>query len=185
MKKKLNRGFTLIELLVVIAIIGLLSTVVLASLNTARMRAKDSQRVQQLQQLVNALELYALDNNGIYPSPTASDGGACSSCVSALANYLTPATGKKYMPALPVDSKWGDTSNGFRYQRCDDMKSFTILTGHETGTNVGTNVNGPTGGVGGWCHLRNSTTPNYGDGNPSCWMTSTNQATYGWCDQEM
>jgi prepilin-type N-terminal cleavage/methylation domain-containing protein len=33
--KKLARGFTLIELLVVIAIIGILSAVVLASLNTA------------------------------------------------------------------------------------------------------------------------------------------------------
>ena len=60
---KSKSGFTLIELLVVIAIIGILSSVVLASLNTARAKARDARRVTDLKQLQIALELYFDTNN--------------------------------------------------------------------------------------------------------------------------
>lgn len=63
---KANRGFTLIELLVVIAIIGILSSVVLASLNSAREKSRDAKRVSDIRQLTLALELY-FDSNGTYP----------------------------------------------------------------------------------------------------------------------
>ncbi|HEY9582960.1 MAG TPA: type II secretion system protein [Candidatus Paceibacterota bacterium] len=64
---KRNKGFTLIELLVVIAIIGILSSVVLASLNTAREKARDARRISDIKQLQLALELSADDNDGNYP----------------------------------------------------------------------------------------------------------------------
>lgn len=66
MKVSTKRGFTLIELLVVIAIIGILSSVVLASLNSARKKGRDARRVADVKQLQLALEL-SYDANGSYP----------------------------------------------------------------------------------------------------------------------
>ncbi|MBI2099480.1 prepilin-type N-terminal cleavage/methylation domain-containing protein [Candidatus Uhrbacteria bacterium] len=64
--KRNHKGFTLIELLVVIAIIGLLSTLAVVALNTARSKSRDAKRVADVKQLQTALELYSGDNNG-YP----------------------------------------------------------------------------------------------------------------------
>lgn len=58
-----NKGFTLIELLVVIAIIGILSSVVLASLNTARNKGSNAAIKSQMSSLRQEAELY-YDNNG-------------------------------------------------------------------------------------------------------------------------
>jgi prepilin-type N-terminal cleavage/methylation domain-containing protein len=59
-----KRGFTIIELLVVIAIIGLLSAVVLASLNTARAKARNAERQSDIHQIFLALTQYNIDKDG-------------------------------------------------------------------------------------------------------------------------
>ncbi len=81
--KSFAKGFTLIELLVVIAIIGILASIVLASLNGARSKARDTRRQSDIITIAKALELYNLDKN-VYPT--------CSFPTNNLAGHITSMT---------------------------------------------------------------------------------------------
>lgn len=87
--QRLSGGFTLIELLVVIAIIGILSSVVLASLNSARVKGRDARRISDVKQLQLALELY-YDNNQSYPAATYALGNASTSLAALVTgNFIS------------------------------------------------------------------------------------------------
>ncbi len=76
-KTYLQRGFTLIELLVVIAIIGILSSVVLASLNTARGKGSDAVIKENLAGIRSQMELLYGDT-GVYGAADVTTAAACS-----------------------------------------------------------------------------------------------------------
>ena len=70
-----NKAFTLIELLIVIAVIGLISTLAMTALNSARKKARDARRLSDVKQIIIALELY-YDEYKKYPGSTSSYGEA-------------------------------------------------------------------------------------------------------------
>lgn len=80
---RLNRGFTLIELLVVIAIIGILSSVVLASLNTARNKGADAAVKSNLNNVRAQAELYYDGNGNSYASVCSAAGGIATGVAAA------------------------------------------------------------------------------------------------------
>lgn len=83
-----KKGFTLIELVVVVAIIGLLSTLAVVALGSARTKARDSVRLSDLKQIQLALESFYRDQNS-YPSIA---GGATSLVLgSPSASCLNPS----------------------------------------------------------------------------------------------
>ncbi len=115
-----SRGFTLIELLVVIAIIGTLSGVVLASLNTARSKARDAQRQSDIREVYKALQLYWLDNNAypstgginnVYMDPGCRTSGNASDSITA--NWVPELVSRGYMGKLPQDPRPIDTASGY------------------------------------------------------------------------
>lgn len=109
-------GFTVVELLIVIVVIAILAAVSVVGFSNVQAKARDSQRVNDIEAIAKALELYYVDN-GRYPTSHCNSGGspACpspknendawASTTDGSWNVLEWALVPKYMDQLPVDPK--------------------------------------------------------------------------------
>lgn len=104
--KKIQRGFTLIELLVVIAIIGILSAVVLASLNTARSKGQDAAVMSDLDGIRTQAGIYSTAN-GKYGTNALVE----SDCAASDNLFADPTVVKQVAGALTANSGGTVTCN--------------------------------------------------------------------------
>lgn len=115
---KIARGFTLIELLVVIAIIGVLSSVVTASMNKARQKSRDTRRLTDLKAIQTAFELYYDDNNS-YPhdpsGPFSQFRSECPSWGGYSRDDVAPGLVPTYLKAFPQDPQMNSATNSCCY----------------------------------------------------------------------
>jgi len=123
-----QRGFTLLEILIVIAIIGILAAVVLASLNSSRVKARDAQRVAQLKEVEKALAIY-YTTNGRYPA----GGGSGDTAPLVQTSIPSALVTGGLLGSLPTDPIYSDPDAGYFYcSKGPDYDGYVLLANIES-----------------------------------------------------
>lgn len=123
--KNIFKGFTLIELLIVIAILGILTTILVVSVNPGRQFAKahDTERETDLVGILSAILQYSSEHSGDFPdtdgNPATSNFPTSATCIGSNVGCFNLAgageTGETiipvYMADMPQDPKTGTAGN--------------------------------------------------------------------------
>lgn len=115
-----QQGFTLVELLVVIAIIGVLASIVIASLGSTQSKARDARRMEDIDSWRKALALN-LVTSGTYPiqtSTTTLDGTDPVSAVLIASGDLPTAPKDPQSPVYDYTYISNATGNNYTLSFC-------------------------------------------------------------------
>ncbi len=130
-----RRGFTVLEALIVLAVFGLLATLAVLSLNSARASLRDAQRLSDVSVVRSALSQYWLDK-ATYPQTAGVDLGMTGSNSDMLsaAGFVasTDPTQPVYLNRVPTGPKSGEY---YRYH--GGANGYSIRFQTETDTDLG------------------------------------------------
>ena len=137
MPGKINskRGFTLIELLVVISIIALLASIIFSAVTAARSKARDAERISDMRQLSNAINLYFSDKGSLPRNQT----GWCTT-VSNATNGWGPAFQADLVPTyigkVSLDpTKANQVGDYFYFNQGNTTNNFSVCAMLENSSN--------------------------------------------------
>jgi uncharacterized protein (TIGR02145 family)/prepilin-type N-terminal cleavage/methylation domain-containing protein len=126
---KNNQGFTLIELLVVVVIIGIIATLAITSLSSARVKSRDIKRISDIKELSTALFMY-YNRQGFYPT-----------IITAGQAIVSPDGKTTYMQVVPSNPTPRNdglcTDTDYSYTVDDQSRATTYTISTCLGSNTG------------------------------------------------